>query len=374
MAVGRRMSTLMCLVLAALTLWLLPGSLQQTREAREDRVAERLAPAQTRLLTVWLLDDDTDGGRLLSRLLTAFERERGDARVRLRRVDAADLAAPDVVPPDVLLFSAYTLCGLEGRLLPIPDELPVREDALCAGRSQLRQLAVPLWFSPGVLVAPPEAAGDKSPATREPESWLAPRATAAAPTVAPDTASDPADNPFGPERIPWDALLAGSLSVPEGVARPQLTLCAPAHLRRAMAERLAGEDAQASPAPNAASFAVTTYRAWRQAELPGAAYALSPAACDAVLFAGLCRDSPQARALLQFLLSPLARREAAAEALFSCARDAEWPDDTDVARALAAVYGPSLVLPNAFARARQEAHALCRAGLADPAATLLSLR
>ena len=411
MPVGRRAGTLMCLVLTALTLWLLPGSLQALLAGRASRAPERLLPKETRRLIVWWIGpDDTDSARLLSRLLAAFEKETGDVRAYLRRADASELAADTAVLPDAVLFPAYALAGAEERLLALAGDLPVRADALCAGRSAQVQRAAPLWFSPGVLAVPEWALTDASPAaTPEPAGWLSPRETPATP--APQGPWVYADSPAHPERIPWDALL-GHIAPPVGTALPQLVLCAPARLRASLAGQLTQEAvaAEALPTPNGAQEAAVpavscagqatpaptahgwpfaapvagratpkppareqAYRAWRQGG-SGAAFALVPAVCDRALFLGLCREGEAARELFAYLYSPAAQREIAAHGLFSCARDAAWPADTEAARALGAVYASGLVLPNAFAHARQEADALCRAGLGDPAAALLRLR
>ncbi len=385
---GRRTGTLTCLVLTALTLWLLPGSLRGLTAG--DDPAERLAPREVRLLTVWLIGDDADCAAPLSRLMTIFERERGDVRVRLRRADASELLAETAVRPDAVLLCTYALDAPEACLLPLCGELPAREDALCAGRSALTQYAVPLWFSPTVLAV--SLADATAAPAEDARGWLSPGGTAAAPSPTPEAAWRYADSPASHERIPWDSLWAGGITGAHGAALPQLVLSAPPRLRAALAERLAigepegwagagasGASVRAeSGATNHGGGAdaiarVSAYRAWRRGGA-GAAYALSPAACDRALFIGLCREGDAARALLAFLLSPAAQAEVLAEGLFSCARDALWPGDTEAARALSGLYRPGLVLANAFAHTRAEADALCRAGLADPAAALLRLR
>lgn len=100
----RRGAVLSALLLTALLLYLWPGLLKGLWTDTDNRMAGELRPAQRRTLTLWWLPGEMGDQRCISRLCTRLEKETPGLRVFLRRVDAAELTAPDALLPDAVLF------------------------------------------------------------------------------------------------------------------------------------------------------------------------------------------------------------------------------------------------------------------------------
>ena len=370
----RRAGVLTSLLLTAALLCAMPGLMRMP--VPDGRADDSLRPPKLRTLTVWLMPGDVGDRRLLGELCAAFEKQRRGVRVFLRVVTADEFTAENAVLPDAALFET-------GDILTPQFFVPLAGiDDPCGAYAGM-QLAAPLWLAPNVLSVP--------------QSWLT---QSAQPAPRPDSllaAATPVPLQSGSaflsaDELPWPMLLRnGALSPPEGVGWQQLLYACPLQQR----PQLIGSVFQPPPSPTPASpparltrgvsptplpavtspARVETLAAHRSRVQSGEALAagnLSPAVCDRVRFAALCRDSEDARAFLQFLLE--SRQSALSHSLIPTGTDAQPADPILRVLAQAYCFAP---LPNAFVHSRQEILQLCADGFRrgeDPVRTLLGLR
>ena len=340
---SKRAGTLAALLVTAALLCAMPGLLQALTLGDGNRMDERLRPARLRPLTVWLLPDEMDDRRLIASLCTAFEKQHPGVRIFLRSVAAEEWRQEDAVLPDVALFSTGNVSEPERLLLPLNG---LGDRALSCASSAGQCYGAALWLSPSVLAMPAE--------------WFSQAAqTALLGAAQPETPAL-----LSPEAAPWDRLLGtDGLALPQGVMLQQLLLCCPRSLRPALS-------AWAQPdAPRARVLALKQYR--KQQNLT--ACVLSPAVCQQVRYAGLCRDGDDARAFLAFLMDDANRVQAVPHGFLPVGAAAEGDELT---KALSMAYQRA-IMPNAFAHTAQELQSLCldafRRGQ-DPVETLLRLQ
>lgn len=354
---ARRASTLAALLCTA-ALLLAEPSLFGALGAR-GRTDARLMPPKARTLMVWLLSDDVADARLLSRLMTAFERETPGARVCLRRAHPSELAAASAEPPDVALYGVGDVVSPQDSFLPLaqweePDGPPMDG----AGASGGERYAAALWHEPSALIFPAAWLGADAPPKRD-DGYF--QLETPKPSVPPVT---------GVEALPWGELLApGALEKPSGIGLQQLLYSCPEAARPTLVAALSGEKSKAAPAR------VVTLREALSRANGLAVCALEPAASSRVRFASVARDGEDARALLRFLCSDAARDAALEDGLMPTEPPAEIAEPLRAAFALRCAGGT--FAPNAFAHTREELEALCADAFArgeDPARTLLGLR
>lgn len=424
---ARRFSLISALLLTAALLYILPWLWRGMQPGDTNRMDERLRPARTRTLTVWLMRGEVEDEKLLSAACAAFEKENAGVRVFLRVVGEGEWASPDAVLPDVALFTVGSVVAPEKVFVPLSGVEGLVEGALSAGTSGGVCYAAPLWFAPNVLSLPGEWFS-QSRATPAPTSLLGGEDMGA---------EEELPGVLDAEALPWQTLLSpGALTLPNGVALEQLLFMCPISLRselsalsRAGASATAtsgpasGAGAQATAssirasgvgaptsasssgratgataAPSAASWS-TSVPVSRSAPTPTpvalqarvmtlarhlsavkagerrVACALSPVISERVRLAAVCREGDDARAFLRFLLSEAQQAAALSHGLMPLTGAGEAAEP--LTGAMLTIVKEGAALPNAFAHTLEELRALCLDGFArgaDPVETLLRLR
>ncbi len=378
----RHAGTLSALLITAALLCAMPGLLQFP--VQQGRADESLRPPELRTLTVWLMPGETGDRKLISQLCSAFEKERKGVRIFLRAVTADELEADNAVLPDAMLFTTGEISIPEKVFLPLADT------ADSSGRFAGVQYAVPLWLSPNVLSLP--------------QSWLqrdAPAAPLRDSLLAASTAVPPENTNalISADELPWGMFLQkNAVEKPQGVGWQQLLACCPQELRAQLVSAVLGSGSQTpAPSPSPQDWVTTLPYSRTASPTPAppvttparvetlaqhlsrvqkgealSAFVFPTAFSDRVRYAALCRDSEDARAFLQFLLSH--QGDALAHALIPPQYGDNVPDA--LLQALTEAFRTG-ALPNAFAHTRQEIQQLCADGFArceDPVRTLLGLR
>jgi len=318
----RRTGILTALVLTAVLFGSMPGLLRTALTHDPNRMAQVLRPPRLRTLTVWKLGSSCGDGTLIARACTAFEKQHRGVRVFLRTADAQEVADPQAVLPDLVLFETGSMNMPDKVFVPLLDEQ--EPSGTLAGVCY----AVPLWLAPNVLSLP-----------------------------------------LGQTEADWERLVQpGALKLPEGVALQQLLCMCPQPLRASLIRQTE------PPVKDAAQVRTLDghMKAAQSEEIT--AVLLTPAVSDRVRYAALCRDGEDARAFLRFLRSDFAG-EAPALGLIPVSCEAQAQEEI-VQKAIGLFAGVK-TLPNAFAHLKDELKALCRDAFlrgTDPVETLLKLR
>ena len=349
----RRTGVITALLLTAALFLSMPGILRAFVPLDTNRMDERLRPPRMRTLTVWMIPGKTGDEKLISQACAAFEKAHPGVRIFLRVADAEELYADDAVLPDVALFDTGGVNMPEEAFLPLADG--AESSAMYAGVSY----AVPLWLSPSVISLP--------------RSWMQAEAAPRSPSLLADSppAEEEAREVVDASALPWERITqAGALQCPDGVALQQLLCMCPYASRAALA--------QAARAPHQELRAqVMTLRDHLKAARDGRALSaclLTPAVCDRVRYAALCRDGQDAQDFLAFLQTGMAQEALTAGFIPLGQPDVSAQGLTGQALML---FSGVRTLPNAFAHTRSELETLCRDSFdrsLDPVETLLKLR
>lgn len=382
--VNRRTSALCCLLLAAALLCALPSLLVSLSSQGGERMAERLRPKTTQMLTIWLISDAAESKKHLNEQIALFEKQNAGVRVYLRRADAEELFTDGAVLPDVVLFSPGVITDPARALLPIDaTHVGCASDGLTAGRSAGVQYAVPLWYAPSVLAVPSVFFPTEAIPLPSPKQSSFFDLSTPAPTPAPNVDSDESVSLPSADLIPWGELLESSaLTAPKGIDLIQLLSMCPSAMRPALIASLTGlSSASATSAPTPAPIACVMTLAEYQSAVAGgqslAGFALTPACTQRVLFLGICKDHALSRAFLTYLFSPDSQAALPTHSLLSAAETAAPVQGDPLTRQLARQYQNGLLFPNAFEHTLQELYALCEDAFRrnqDPVETLLRLR
>ncbi|MBE5794618.1 MAG: hypothetical protein E7323_08080 [Clostridiales bacterium] len=357
---NRRWSVLSALLATALLLVSMPG-LVQKHLSSPGRTDERLRPAASRTLVVWVSSWLEEDRQLISSLCADFEKQRPGVRLYLRRVDAAELNAPGAVLPDVLLHTTGDVLSPGDTLLPLPDPEGVEEGLLASGKNRGTLYGIPLWYSPLVLTLPKVWFQEETPAQADDPG----KAYFSLATPVPE--KQPAAVTLAD--VPWPRMLeSGSAVCESGLGLPVLLLHCPSSLR---AELAALTPALRRPEGDEAGICSLSASLAREKEaflLP-----LPPPIGQKVRYVSLCRSGEDAEALLAFLLSG-AVQGAAAENHLVPTMAAFVPEGSWVASIAA---GGAAFVPNAFQMEASAMEQLCIQDFRrreDPVATLLKLR
>ncbi|MEG0640093.1 MAG: hypothetical protein RR824_08630 [Clostridia bacterium] len=390
----RRASLFVALLFTAALLCAMPSLLESLHAQDTNRMDERLRPARSRTLTLWLLGDEVHDDPLLSELCALFEKQTDGVRVFLRRVSASEPTEKNAVLPDLLLYTTGTIVNPEQLFLPLSNAERIPADALLSGKSSGESYALPLWYAPSILSLPAGWLRQEGTPTATPR----PQSFFDLGTPAPKIAKQDVPPTLTADALPWRRLLQkGALVPPTGLALQQLLFSCPLSVRGELIAACTDNasvstggaastaspkasppamDANASPPlPQAQVLTLAQYQLCIKANADLIACPLMPAASDAVRYISLCRNGSDARAFLHFVLSDTAQQAALSHQLLPVVPLAASADP--LTAELQACYQGGLLFPNAFAHARQELQALCMDAFlsaANPVETLLRLR
>ncbi|MDD3334354.1 MAG: hypothetical protein PHI98_02445 [Eubacteriales bacterium] len=362
----RRSGLLSALLLTAALFCAMPGLLRSFESTDANRMDERLRPAETRTLTVWVLGDELKDGGLLSSLCSDFEKEHRGLRVFLRRVTPEELEKEEAVLPELVFFQTGELISPERWFKPILQTEGIDPNALLSGQSGGSLYAVPLWFSPNVLSIPAQWLKDSgaAPAVTEPPSFFG--LATSAPEIKPKET-------LTLETLPWSKLLAsGALWIQQGIGAQQMLFVCPDGLEN---ELIAAQSQQSADAKAARAWSLKAHGTAVKAGEALEAVPLLPAVSDQVRYLSFCKDSEDAKKLLTYLVTPAVQAKAQEAGYLAVSGNA--PAYSLLQQHLKESYQSGLLFPNAFAHTRQELNALCRDSLlrrVDPVETLLKLR
>ncbi len=128
----------------------LPSLLNSTAPVPGLTAAERV------LLRIWMVDAPGGGQAWLKQQLKAFEKANPGVSTWLRTVSPEDLADPEAVLPDVVLYMPGNVTSPEMHFLPLTGDMAardglIREELLRCGRWRGEQYGLPLCWGGWVL-------------------------------------------------------------------------------------------------------------------------------------------------------------------------------------------------------------------------------
>lgn len=148
---GKAVTALVCTLLIALLAASLPALMSQDSDipglTAEDRV----------LLRIWTVNAPGGGQAWLKAQLRQFEKQHPGVSTWLRTVNAEELANPEAILPDVVLYMPGDLTSPQDLFLPLTGDMatrdagPLREELLRCGRWQGVQYALPVCWGAWVL-------------------------------------------------------------------------------------------------------------------------------------------------------------------------------------------------------------------------------
>ena len=155
---GRRLAILVFLCLTLLMGLLFPEVWERAVN-REDALPPGISAPETRLLRVWLIEENLSASSWLKRQAARFEDVEGGVSVYLRTARPQELSQPDSVLPDLVVFSPGAVKCPENLFLPLTGEFPLADGVLRAGKWQMLQYAVPICMDGYVLAFDPALTG-----------------------------------------------------------------------------------------------------------------------------------------------------------------------------------------------------------------------
>lgn len=167
----RRASLLSFLLCAALLLFAFRAAQDSADSPAE---IPGLAAKERVLLRIWVVDAPGGGQAWLKEQLRLFEKQHKGVSTYLRQVSAEELAAPDALLPDIVLYQAGSIAEPQTVFLPLSGEAAASdgilwEALLRCGRHQGRQYGLPLCWGAWVLALDgalePESIATPAPTT-----------------------------------------------------------------------------------------------------------------------------------------------------------------------------------------------------------------
>ena len=304
---------ILCVGVIALAAWQLPQLM----------AGEPLVPGlqgrERTLLRIWVVGSPGGGQSWLTQQLRAFEKQHPGVMTHLRVVRREDMADPDAVLPDVVLFMQGDMADASVLTPLMPDDA-LRPELLAAGRLGGEQYALPLCWGAWVLAIDsaiePGTAVTPAPTTLlgRPSATAAPSSSPGYPLAAASAADVPLQSPGGA------ALMALAQLLHQG-SRPPLP--------EDFAQRSSSEVYDGFRARKYASAMLTTGQATALTSLaasgsgfPFRIIAPGTVVTDQVWYAGLTEDAPEvARQLLSFLTSQESQQRLAAQGLHTVRDD-----------------------------------------------------
>lgn len=155
---GRRLAILVFLCLTLLMGLIFPEVWERAVDP-EDALPPGISAPSTRLLRVWLIEENLSASSWLKRQAAGFEDAQSGVSVYLRTARPQELSEPDSVLPDLVVFGPGAVKSPESQFLPLTGEFPLADGALRAGRWQTMQYAVPICLDGYVLAYDPAITG-----------------------------------------------------------------------------------------------------------------------------------------------------------------------------------------------------------------------
>ena len=222
MKLRRALLCLTALLFTAALGWLL------TRAAAPSPTALSGGPERT-LLRIWMVSSVGGGESWLKEQLRAFERANPGVMTYLRAVSPDELANPEAVLPDLVLYTPGTFAAPETYFAPLSAPGGLREPLLRCGRWKGQQYGLPLCWGGYALcidgALEPESASTPAPTTLMGRPAATPEASASPqpyPYEAAMASAVPLAAPGGCGTLALCCLLEPSLRppLPEGFAAP----------------------------------------------------------------------------------------------------------------------------------------------------------
>lgn len=147
---GKRLPILLMLFCVTVLLFRAPELLRQSS------LVPGLTGKQRTLLRIWTIGAPGGGQTWLTQQLRAFEKADPGVSTWLRTVSKEDLADPDAVLPDIVLYMPGDVTSPEAYFLPLSGDMPardglLREELLRCGRWRGTQFGLPLCWGGWVL-------------------------------------------------------------------------------------------------------------------------------------------------------------------------------------------------------------------------------
>ena len=308
-----------------------------------------LTEKERTLLRIWVIDAPGGAVNWLKNQLKGFEKRYPGVSTYLRTVDAAELAAPDAVLPDLVLHMPGNITAPERLFLPMTGEATVRdggllrEELLRCGRWQGKQYGLPLCWA-GWVLAIDGSLEPESAATPAPTTLLGkPAATEAPATPEPDYPMEAASQ------------AACALQAPKGAALFTLGLLVMEHppLPEDFAALSSAEVFAAFRTGKAATAMLTTGQVTALTERPFRVMAAEEVITDQVWLGSVTQGAPkEAALLLAHLTSPAAQEALSAQGLHTVRSDLALYT-TGVSARVESAGRKALTAINAYAEAQQ---------------------
>ena len=309
---------ILCIGLLMLTAW-------KAKHIQDAPLLPSLTTKERKLLRIWTINAPGGGQAWLKSQLRLFEKQHPGVSTYLRTVSAEELAHPDSVLPDVILYMPGDVTEPAAHFLPLSGEMTardglLREELLRCGRWRGTQYGLPLCWGTWVL-AIDSALEPGSAATPAPTTLLGrPAATA-------DASATP--EPGYPLEAAHQADCA--LQSPGGAALFTLGLLLEEHppLPESLGTLTSGEVYAAFQRRQCATAMLTTGQAIAFAGLtsggsgfPHRIMAADEVITDQVWLASVTSDAPpEAALLLAWLTSADAQKGISAQGLHTARRD-----------------------------------------------------
>lgn len=311
----RRIATI---ILAFSALMLLFSVLPRT--SRRAKRIPGLTGTERTLLRIWVTGSPGGAPAWLTGQLREWERQNPAVMTYLRSVSPQELANPEAVLPDVVLFMPgdFTDPGAHLAAVSAPDGL--REELLHSGLWQGRQYALPLCWG-GYVLAIDGALEPGTVATPAPTTLLGKPAATAAPTTAPPYPLQAANQTACPLQSPGGAALFSLCALLAEGERPPLpenfAQLSPAEVYAAFRSRACATAVLTTGQATAFSALTSAGKGF-----PFRIMVPDQVVTDQVWLAGLTPDAPpEAEALLRFLTAVPAQSALAAQGLHTVRDD-----------------------------------------------------
>lgn len=147
-----------CLFLTLAAVAVLP-ILSRFYYSQQSALPPGIQPRETTLMRIWLVGDMMGADSFLKKQAAAYEKRHPARRLYLRTARPQELADPDALLPDGIIFAPGTLSQPENLLKPLTGAWPVPDRLLMAGKWQGETYALPLLLGGYALGENPKGEG-----------------------------------------------------------------------------------------------------------------------------------------------------------------------------------------------------------------------